>query len=71
MRVLRMKLYRCNFNRRFKNVCQYDDVIVREIHNKHMGIPGLTDNLSSVLELHVLNHAHRNQEWLGRVELDT
>ncbi len=45
VRVLGMEFNGRYFNGRFQNVSQSDNMVVREIHDQHVGVPGLADAL--------------------------
>ena len=67
--VLWVEFNRGNFDWRFQDMSQGNDMVVREVEDEHIGLEGLSLDHGSQIEVHVVNHAHSYPVWLRWVEL--
>jgi len=70
--VLRVKLNRCDLNRRLQNIIERDDVRILKVEYQHVGLEAQAHQVDSVLVgLEVLHQRNSDQMLLGRVEPNT
>jgi hypothetical protein len=68
--VLGVELDGRDFNWRLQHMSKSDDMVVRKVEDENERLEGFSLNHGSQVEVHVVNHAHRDPVWSSGVELN-